>query len=102
MDNLSLRVGFSSEPSLPSERLNNTHNIVRVGDHDEELFDIGEPISPREILQHKIEMAVRDAHLAMGELVKLRTDPASHEFFNSVEGDLWSIKTRVEDRKSVV
>lgn len=30
MDNLSLRVGFSSEPSLPSERLNNARKHEAV------------------------------------------------------------------------
>lgn len=56
----------------------------------------GEPQTPKEIAQVKVEMAARDAWLATSELVKLRSDPIASEFVAKVEGDLWSIKTRVD------
>jgi hypothetical protein len=59
--------------------------------------DMGEePQTPKEIAQYKVEMAARDAWLATSELVKLRSDPIAGEFVARVEGDLWSIKTRVD------
>jgi hypothetical protein len=60
--------------------------------------DMGEePQTPKEIAQHKVEMAARDAWLATAELVKLRTDAiASGCFTPKVEADLWSIKSRVD------
>jgi len=58
--------------------------------------DMGEPQTPREIAEHKVAMAVSDAWLATAELVKLRSDPIAREFFGPrIEGDLWSIWTRV-------
>jgi hypothetical protein len=60
--------------------------------------DMGdEPQTPREQAQYKVEMAARDAWLATSELVKLRADPIAGQFFDGkVEGDLWSIKARVD------
>lgn len=60
--------------------------------------DMGEdPQTPKEIAQHKVEMAVRDAWLATAELIKLRCDPIAAPFFtDTVEGDLWSMKMRVD------
>ena len=58
--------------------------------------DIGEPQTPKEIAEHKVEMAVRDAWLATAELYKLRLDPIAAPFVSKAEGDLWSIKTRVD------
>lgn len=56
-----------------------------------------EPCTPKEIAQDKIGRAVRDAYLATAELIKLRSDPVAGPLFTSRdEGDLWSIKTRVD------
>ena len=57
----------------------------------------GDPQTPKEIAQHKVEMAVRDGWLATAELFKLRCDPIAAPFFtDKVEADLWSIKMRVD------
>lgn len=56
----------------------------------------GEPMTARQIAQHKIAMAVRDAFLATGELYKLRLDPDTADLFYAEEGELWAIKTRVD------
>jgi hypothetical protein len=57
----------------------------------------GEPETPKEIAQYKVEMAARDAWLATAELIKLRSDPVAHDFFTpKIEADLWSIKNRVD------
>jgi hypothetical protein len=60
--------------------------------------DMGdEPQTPKEIAQYKVEMAARDAWLAASELYKLRLDPIAKEFYSAqVEGDLWSIKARID------
>jgi hypothetical protein len=54
--------------------------------------DMGdEPQTPREIAQVKVEMAARDAWLAVQDLAKLRNDPiAKPAFTPRVEADLWS------------
>lgn len=68
--------------------------LVQVGDHAPEHFA---PSTPKEKLQQKVEYALIDAYLATAELVKLRTNPDAQQFFDSrAEGDLWSIKTRVD------
>ncbi|RTL52918.1 MAG: hypothetical protein EKK40_07155 [Bradyrhizobiaceae bacterium] len=57
----------------------------------------GEPSTPKEIAQDKIARAVRDAYLAMGELVKLRSDRVAGPLFSaSDEADLWAIKLRAD------
>jgi hypothetical protein len=57
----------------------------------------GEPQTPKEQAQYKVEMAARDAWLATAELIKLRSDPVAHDFFTpKIEADLWSIKNRVD------
>lgn len=60
--------------------------------------DMGdEPRTPKEIAEHKVAMAVRDCWLASAELVKLNADsPDAFQFINKSEGDLWSIKLRVD------
>jgi hypothetical protein len=54
--------------------------------------DMGEePQTPKEIAQVKVEMAARDAWLAVQELSRLRNDPiAKPAFTPRVEADLWS------------
>jgi len=54
--------------------------------------DMGEePQTPAEIAQVKVEVAARDAWLAIQELAKLRNDPiAKPAFTPRVEADLWS------------
>jgi hypothetical protein len=54
--------------------------------------DMGdEPQTPKEIAQYKVEMAARDAFLAVQELARLRSDPiAKPAFTPRVEADLWS------------
>jgi len=57
----------------------------------------GEPQTPKEIAQYKVEMAVRDAWLATAELLNLRNDPIAQEFFTPrIEGDIWSMKSRID------
>lgn len=59
--------------------------------------DMGEPSSPKEIAQYKVEMATRDAWLASAELFRLCCDPIAKEFFTPrVEADLWSVKSRID------
>lgn len=71
-------------------------------DLDRQILDtvreiMGEPETPREIAEHKVAMAVRDAWLATSELVKLKAqDPFARPLIIKAEGDLWSIKTRVD------
>lgn len=56
-----------------------------------------EPQTPKEIAQYKVEMAVRDAWLATAELLNLRNDPIARDFFTArVEGDIWSMKSRID------
>lgn len=58
---------------------------------------MGEPETPKEIAEHKVAMAVRDAWLATSELVKLKAqDPHAGPLLIKAEGDLWSIKTRID------
>jgi hypothetical protein len=57
----------------------------------------GEPETPKEVAQYKVEMAARDAWLATAELVKLRSDAIASDCFTpKIEADLWSIKNRVD------
>jgi len=57
----------------------------------------GEPQTPKEQAQYKVEMAARDAWLATAELVKLRADAIASDCFTpKIEADLWSIKSRVD------
>jgi hypothetical protein len=57
----------------------------------------GEPQTPKEQAQYKVEMAARDAWLATAELVKLRADAIAAPCFTpKVEADLWSIKGRID------
>jgi hypothetical protein len=57
----------------------------------------GEPQTPQEQAQYKVEMAARDAWLATAELVKLRADAIAAPCFTpKVEADLWSIKGRID------
>jgi hypothetical protein len=58
--------------------------------------DMGEPFTPKEMAEHKVAMAVRDCWLASAELFKLRCDPIAAPFVAAAEGDLWSIKGRVD------
>lgn len=59
--------------------------------------DCGEPQTPKEIAEHKVAMAVRDCWLASAELLALRSsNPHASQFINKSEGDLWSIKLRVD------
>lgn len=59
--------------------------------------DMGEePFTPREIAQDKVARAVRDCWLASAELYKLRLDPIAAPLVAKEEGELWSIKTRVD------
>jgi hypothetical protein len=60
--------------------------------------DMGEePQTPKEQAQIKVEMAARDCWLAASDLYKLRLDPIAKEFFSAqVEGELWSIKARID------
>lgn len=56
-----------------------------------------EPQTPKEIAEHKVAMAVRDAWLATAEIFKLRCDPIAAPFFTDrVEADLWSMKMRID------
>ncbi len=61
---------------------------------DDDMGD--EPLTPSELAQHKVAMAVRDAWLATAELVRLRCDPVAAPFVASAEGDLWSILNRAQ------
>jgi hypothetical protein len=58
--------------------------------------DMGEPLTPKEIAEHKVGMAIRDAWLASAGLFKLRCDPIAAPFVAKAEGDLWSIKLRID------
>jgi hypothetical protein len=60
--------------------------------------DMGdEPQTPKEIAQYKVEMAARDAWLATADLLNLRNDPIAREQFTPrIEGDLWTMKTRID------
>ena len=57
---------------------------------------MSEPQTPKEIAQHKVAMAVRDAFLATAELYKLRLDPIAAPFVAKEEGELWAIQGRVK------
>lgn len=56
----------------------------------------GEPRSPKEIAEHKVAMAVRDCYLASADLYRLRLDPIAAPFVAAQEGELWSVKTRMD------
>jgi hypothetical protein len=66
----------------------NLEDVMREAMFD----DMGdEPQTPREQAQYKVEMAARDAFLAVQELSRLRNDPiAKPAFTPRVEADLWS------------
>jgi hypothetical protein len=61
---------------------------------DDDMGD--EPQTPKEIAEHKVAMAVRDCWLASAEIFKLHCDPIAAPFLTKAEGDLWSIKSRVD------
>lgn len=60
------------------------------------MSENGENLTPSEIAERHVDMAVRDAWLATAALYKLRLDPVAAPFVARAEGDLWSIKTRVD------
>lgn len=60
------------------------------------MSESGEPRTPKEIAQVKVEQAVRDAWLAMSELVKLENDPDAAPFVKTQEADIWTIKTKAD------
>lgn len=55
-----------------------------------------EPKTPKEIAQVKVERAVRDAWLAMQELVTLEGDPIAAPFIKTQESEIWAIKTKTD------
>lgn len=55
-----------------------------------------EPLTPQEIAQVKVERAVRDAWLAMHELVSLESDPVAAPFVRTQEDDIWAIKSKAD------
>ncbi len=61
--------------------------------------DMGDdvPMTPKELAEVKVDHAVRDCWLASAELVKLKAqDVHAAPFILRAEGDLWSIKLRID------
>lgn len=60
------------------------------------MSESGEPNTPAEIAQEKVERTVRDAWLCMKEIAGMEADPIARQFLKSQEADLWSIKTTAD------
>lgn len=60
------------------------------------MSENGEPLTPRELLQERVERASRDAWLAVHELTGLENNPEASGFVAEQERHLSSIKTNVD------
>lgn len=58
------------------------------------MSENGEPHTPREMTQHKVDMAVRDAWLAVTTISTMFKDPVAREFIAEHEADLSSLHTK--------
>ena len=58
------------------------------------MSETGEPHTPREITQHKVDMAVRDAWLAVTDISNMFKDPIAREFITKHESDISSLQTK--------
>lgn len=52
------------------------------------MSESGEPRTPKEIVEHKVERASRDAWLAIKELCSFRADPLAAEFVEKQEAEI--------------
>jgi len=79
--------------SKMSELHQDLETIKRIMEDD--MGDV--PMTPKELAEVKIDHAVRDCWLASAELVKLKAqDVHAAPFILKAEGDLWSIKLRID------
>lgn len=80
--------------SVMSDLDQDLQTIRRVMEND---MGDDDALTPKEIAERKVDMAVRDCWLASAELVKLKAqDVHAAPFILKAEGDLWSIKLRVD------
>lgn len=56
------------------------------------MTENGEPHTPKEEMQIKVELLARDLFIASKSLHKLSFDPMAAQFIATVEGDLWSVR----------
>lgn len=60
------------------------------------MSEAGQAFTPKEEVEIKAEMAVRDAWLAVTDVCNLHSDPLARPIIRRQEADLWSIKNKID------
>jgi hypothetical protein len=60
------------------------------------MSENGEPLTPREQAEIKVELTVRDAWLSVTETCQMFNDPTSRPFVENLRDDIMSMRTKLD------